>query len=247
MSNKKKIKAEKISLFLDENEHPLKILDKVNIDIFEGYVHALLGPSGSGKSSLLYTLNRLRQINEGNIYLDNMETRTLNILEMRRRVGLVMQKAIFFPGSVCDNILYGPRLLGKEVQDAEYYLQLVGLSSEFAGRDPLTLSGGQQQRVSIARALANHPEVLLLDEPTSALDAQASEHLEEVVTNLCNEQQLTVVWVTHDLHQAQRVAQNVTLLYQGKVQEHGKAEDFFEHPLTPEGRAYLEGRLGGVE
>lgn len=247
MSGKIKIKVENISLFLEENEHALKILDKVSLDIIEGDVHALLGPSGSGKSSLLYTLNRLRQINEGNIYLDNMETRNLNILEMRRRVGLVMQKAIFFSGSVCDNILYGPRLLGKEVEDAEYYLQLVGLNSEFANRDPYTLSGGQQQRVSIARALANHPEVLLLDEPTSALDAQASEHLEDVVTSLCKEQQLTVVWVTHDLHQAQRVAQNVTLLYQGKVQEQGKASDFFKHPLTPEGRAYLEGRLGGVE
>ncbi|WP_434512396.1 phosphate ABC transporter ATP-binding protein [Desulfitobacterium sp. AusDCA] len=247
MSDKIKLKAENISLLFKENELTRKILDNVSLEIHEGQVHALLGPSGSGKSTLLYTLNRLRQINEGNIYIDNIETRSLNILEMRRRVGLVMQKAIFFPGTVCDNILYGPRLIKEELPDPNHYLQFVGLSSDFGNRDPNTLSGGQQQRVSIARALANHPEVLLLDEPTSALDAQACEHLEEVVTNLCKEQRLTVVWVTHDLHQAQRVAENVTLLYQGKVQENGKAADFFEHPLTPEGRAYLEGRLGGVE
>lgn len=247
MSDKVKIKVENISLLLEENERTQRILDNVSFQIYEGQVHALLGPSGSGKSTLLYTLNRLRQIDEGNIYLDNVETRSLDILEMRRRVGLVMQKAIFFTGTVCDNILYGPRLIDEKLPDPNHYLQLVGLSSDFANRDPNTLSGGQQQRVSIARALANHPEVLLLDEPTSALDAQASEHLEEVVTNLCKEQQLTVVWVTHDLRQAQRVAENVTLLYQGKMLENGKATDFFEHPLTLEGRAYLEGRLGGVE
>lgn len=242
-----KLNVENISLVLREKERSLKLLDNVSLKICHGRVRALLGPSGSGKSTLLYTLNRLREISEGKIFLDNTETRLLNVLELRRRVGLVMQKALFFTGTVSDNILYGPRIQGKELPDPDYYLELVGLSSDFADRDPNTLSGGQQQRVSIARALANNPEVLLLDEPTSALDAQASEHLENVVAKLCRERQLTVVWVTHDLQQARRVAQDVTLLYHGKVLEQGEAADFFRQPSTEEGKAYLEGRLGGAD
>lgn len=247
MSNSIKLDVENISLSLKKKEHNLMLLDHVSLKIRRGRVHALLGPSGSGKSTLLYTLNRLREISEGKIYLDDTETRLLNVLELRRRVGLVMQKAIFFPGTVSDNILYGPRIHGKELSDPGYYLELVGLNKDFVNRDPNTLSGGQQQRVSIARALANDSEVLLLDEPTSALDAQASEHLEEVVTHLCQERQLTVVWVTHDLQQAQRVAQDVTLLYRGQMLEQGEASQFFNQPLTEEGIAYLEGRLGGGE
>ncbi|HVJ48551.1 phosphate ABC transporter ATP-binding protein [Desulfitobacterium sp.] len=247
MNDSIKLNVENISLILQERGRFLTLLDHVSLKIRQGRIHALLGPSGSGKSTLLYTLNRLRQISEGEIYLDNTETRSLNILDLRRRVGLVMQKAIFFSGTVSDNILYGPRIQDKELPDPFHYLELVGLNPDFTNRDPNTLSGGQQQRVSIARALANDPEVLLLDEPTSALDAQASEHLEEVVMQLCQECQLTVVWVTHDLHQARRVAQDVTLLYRGQMLEQGEAADFFAQPITVEGRAYLDGRLGGVE
>ncbi|AHF06856.1 phosphate ABC transporter ATP-binding protein [Desulfitobacterium metallireducens DSM 15288] len=242
-----KLSVENISLSLKEKHRDLTLLEHVSLKIREGRVHALLGPSGSGKSTLLYTLNRLREISEGKIYLDETETRLIDVLELRRRVGLVMQKAIFFPGTVSDNILYGAHIQGKELPDPGHYLELVGLNIDFANRDPNTLSGGQQQRVSIARALANDPEVLLLDEPTSALDAQASEHLEEVVTQLCQECQLTVVWVTHDLQQAQRVAQDVTLLYRGHMLEQGEARQFFVQPSTEEGKAYLEGRLGGAE
>lgn len=247
MNNLLKLKIESISLILKKKEQKLVLLDNVGLEVRKGRVHALLGPSGSGKSTLLYTINRLREITSGKIYLDNTETRLLDVHELRRRVGLVMQKAIFFPGTVSDNILYGPRIKGKELPDSGHFLELVGLNPDFAKRDPNTLSGGQQQRVSIARALANGPEVLLLDEPTSALDAQASEHLEEVVTKLCQDRLLTAVWVTHDLQQAQRVAQDVTLLYRGKVIEQGEAHDFFTLPTTDEGRDYLEGRLGGVE
>lgn len=247
MSNHIKLNVENISLILKKNEQRLVLLDHVSLKIRQGRVHALLGPSGSGKSTLLYTINRLREINSGKIYIDNTETCLLDVHELRRRVGIVMQKAIFFSGTVSDNILYGPRIRGKELPDPGHYLELVGLNPDFAKRDPNTLSGGQQQRVSIARALANAPEVLLLDEPTSALDAQASEHLEDIVTKLCQECQLTVVWVTHDLQQAQRVSQDLTLLYRGKMVEQGEAHNFFIQPSTDEGRAYLEGRLGGVE
>ena len=190
----------------------------------------------------------MREIQRGEIALEGEDIRQINVYELRRRIGLVIQKPIFFPGTVGDNILYGPRLWVKDhsaLADPKHYLEMVGLDPDWVERDPNTLSGGQQQRVSLARTLANNPEVLLLDEPTSALDAQASEHLETLITNLCRERELTVIWVTHDVHQAERVASDVTLLYRGKVVEQGSAKRFFSGPSTEEGRTFLAGKLGG--
>lgn len=246
--------VENLTLTISNMNSPsLNLLQEVSLSVKAGRIHALLGPSGSGKSTLLYTLNRLREITEGQIKIDGEDIRSLNILELRRRVGFVMQKAIFFSGTVGDNILYGPRLKTKlnpsrssvPLPDPRFLLQLVGLDPEWVSRDPNTLSGGQQQRVSLARTLANEPEVLLLDEPTAALDTQGSIHLENLITRLCAEHHLTVIWVTHDLRQAQRVAEDVTLLYRGQVIEQNTAAAFFEHPETEKGQAYLAGKLEG--
>lgn len=248
-----KLTVEKVSLTISDSEHSLNLLHEVSLSARVGRIHALLGPSGSGKSTLLYTLNRLREITNGRITLEGTDIRSLDVLDLRRRVGLVMQKAIFFSGNVGDNILYGPMLKTKldparsksSLPDPQSFLQLVGLDPDWVNRNPSTLSGGQQQRVSLARSLANEPEILLLDEPTAALDAQASDHLEDLINRLCNEHQLTVIWVTHDLHQAKRVAHDVTLLYRGRVIEQGEAPAFFEHPETEKGQAYLTGQLEG--
>lgn len=250
-----KIEIIKVGLNVENEGTRLKLLNDVSLTVAEGTIHALLGPSGSGKSTLLYTLNRLREINEGKILLDSEDIRSLDVYELRRRVGLVMQKPIFFPGTVEQNILYGPKLwlkrkekrseTGTELLSAKLFLEWVGLDPAWALRDPNTLSGGQQQRVALARTLANQPEVLLLDEPTSALDANSADLLEKLMMRLCDERQLTVLWVTHDLQQAKRVAQNVTLLYQGEIIEHGEAKKFFAQPETEVGKKYLAGRLGG--
>ncbi|MDR3539430.1 MAG: phosphate ABC transporter ATP-binding protein [Desulfosporosinus sp.] len=243
-----KVELINVSLRLRQDTQDLELLKEVSLGARLGMIHALLGPSGSGKSTLLYAINRLRQIQHGEITLDGKDIRQVNVFELRRRIGLVMQKPIFFPGTVGENILYGPSLWAKDnvtLPDPKLYLELVQLDPDWESREPHTLSGGQQQRVALARTLANNPEVLLLDEPTSALDAQASEHLETLVSNLCRERELTVIWVTHDVHQAERIAQDMTLLYRGRVVEHGPAKRFFAGPSTDEGRAYLAGKLGG--
>lgn len=247
-----KLFVDNVSLTISEKEKPLTLLKDVSFSARAGRVHALLGPSGSGKSTLLYTFNRLREITKGGIYLEGTDIHSLDVLDLRRRVGLVMQKAIFFHGTVGENILYGPRYGPKStfnepnhLPDPRDFLELVGLEPDWVNRNPNTLSGGQQQRVSLARTLANEPEVLLLDEPTSALDAQASSHLEELITRLCFERQLTAIWVTHDLHQAKRVADDVTLLYRGEVIENGVATQFFAQPKTQKGQAYLTGKWEG--
>jgi putative ABC transport system ATP-binding protein len=243
-----KIELKNVSLSLQQDARNIELLKEVSFAARLGVIHALLGPSGSGKSTLLYAINRLREIQDGEINLEGINIQNINVFELRRRIGLVMQKPIFFPGTVGENILYGPRLWSKgnvTLADPKQYLEMVQLDPAWVSRDPNTLSGGQQQRVSLARSLANKPEVLLLDEPTSALDAQASEHLEVLISSLCRKQELTVIWVTHDVHQAERIAQDVTLLYQGRVVEHGDAKRFFAGPGTEEGRIYLAGKLGG--
>ena len=263
MSEEVWLGCRQIERYLREEDSRVHALRGVSLDLEPGSVHAVVGPSGCGKSTLLYTLNRLREPDSGDIYLDGENIAQLEVFDLRRRVGLVMQKAIFFPGSVGDNILYGPglwhkvsvrRSLAKSpvIQEPElavstdprHFLDLVGLDPDWVDRDPATLSGGQQQRVALARTLANNPEVLLLDEPTSALDAQAVEILENLVRRLVREQGLTVIWVTHDLHQARRVATEITLLFRGRLIEQGPAQAFFTEPRTEEGRAYLAGRLG---
>ena len=245
---KMKIELKNVSLSIQQDAQEVELLKDVSLAVRFSMVHALLGPSGSGKSTLLYAINRLRQIQHGDITLEGKDIRQINVFELRRRIGLVMQKPIFFPGTVGENILYGPSLWTKDnetLANPKHYLEMVQLDPDWVARDPNTLSGGQQQRVSLARTLANNPEVLLLDEPTSALDAQASEHLETLITSLCREQALTVIWVTHDVRQAERIAQDVTLLYRGRVVEHGLAKRFFAGPSTEEGRSYLSGKLGG--
>ena len=126
----------------------------------------------------------------------------------------------------------------------EDLLVRVGLDPALVKRDPNTLSGGQQQRLSFARTLANEPEILLLDEPTSALDSEASQIIEEIIRKLCLQQKLSVVWVTHDIRQAQRLAQAVSLIYNGRIVEQAEAKEFFSNPKSPEAKAFLNGGLG---
>lgn len=243
-----KLEAKNVCFRVQQGVQMIEILKDVSLSVRLGTIHALLGPSGSGKSTLLYTINRLREIQKGEITLEGKDIRKIDVYELRRRIGLVLQKPTFFPGTVGENILYGPRLWGKDNStsiDPKSYLEIVQLDPVWISRDPNTLSGGQQQRVSLARTLANNPEVLLLDEPTSALDTQSCEHLEILIQRLCQERKLTVIWVTHDLHQAKRIAHDVTLLHHGRAVEHGDAKCFFAEPKTEEGRAYLAEKAGG--
>jgi ABC-type methionine transport system ATPase subunit len=218
-----------------------EILKDVDIQIHDGEVAAVVGPSGAGKSTLLRTINRLIEPTSGEIYLDGEPTSRLDPLELRRRVGMVFQVPALFGGSVEEAVLYGARLSNEDA-DPGRLLEMVGLSASLAERDPQTLSVGQQQRVAIARALALQPEVLLLDEPTSALDEGARRRIEELVTELNSRLGLTMVFVSHDLSQVERVADRVVVLAEGESMGEWDRENFFSR-AGERARRYIAGRL----
>jgi putative ABC transport system ATP-binding protein len=174
---------------------------------------ALLGPSGSGKSTLLRLLNRLADPDEGTVRFHSTDVRDLDPLELRRRVGLVPQVPAPVPGSVADNVQFGPRLEGREV-DPERPVRLAGLDASFLDRDASRLSVGEQQRVMLARALALEPEVLLLDEPTASLDEGAKAAVEEALRGLNG---VSLVLVTHDAQQAERLSERTIRLEEGRI------------------------------
>ena len=174
---------------------------------------ALVGPSGSGKSTLLRLLNRLADPDEGSVRFHGTDVRELDPLELRRRVGLVPQLPAPVAGTVADNVCFGPRLHGEQV-DPEPPLRLAGLDPSFADRDASRLSVGEQQRVMLARALALEPEVLLLDEPTAALDEDAKQAVEETLAGL---PAVSLVLVTHERAQAERLADRIIRLEGGRI------------------------------
>ena len=192
-----------------------QILRGVSVELAEG-ASCIAGDSGSGKSTLLRLLNRLAEPDAGTIAYRGRPLRSLDVLELRREVALVPQLPALLPGTVAENVAFGPSLVGREVE-AGPLLELAGLPAEFAGRDGDRLSVGEQQRVMLARALALEPRVLLLDEPTSALDARARDRIEETLLDLRARLGLSLVLVTHDLAQAERLADRVIRLEHGRV------------------------------
>ncbi len=190
------------------------MLDDVTLSIPSGST-AVLGPSGSGKSTLLRLLNRLADPDEGTVRFHGTDVRELDPLELRRRVGLVPQLPAPVPGTVAENVSFGPRLEGREV-DPERPVELAGLNRTFLNRDASRLSVGEQQRVMLARALALEPEVLLLDEPTASLDAAAKEAVEDALRSLHG---VSLVLVTHDPGQAERLAERTIHLSGGRVRK----------------------------
>ncbi|WP_411278690.1 phosphate ABC transporter ATP-binding protein PstB [Gemmatimonas sp.] len=232
-------------------------LHNIDLAVRPQSVTALIGPSGSGKSTLLRAINRLNEAlpgarSSGRLLLDgvNVYEPTVDLSELRQRVGMVFQRSNPFPRSVFDNVAYGPRLnaglegraLDDTVEDA---LRRAALWDEVKDRlreNALTLSGGQQQRLCIARALANRPAVLLLDEPTSALDPQATQRIEELLYDL--QPDLTIVIVTHNLHQAARVSRRTALLIDGVLVEETATDQLFTRPSDSRTEAFITGRFG---
>jgi ABC-type methionine transport system ATPase subunit len=218
-----------------------EILAGVDALVPDGEVTAVVGPSGAGKSTLLRAINRLIEPTSGEVYLDGEPTGSLDPLELRRRVGMVFQIPALFGDSVEDAILYGARLAGRNA-DPGRLLEVVGLDPPVSGRRPETLSVGQQQRVAIARALALQPEALLLDEPTSALDEGARRKIEELVGGLNARLGLTMVFVSHDLSQVERIADRVVVLAEGRSEGEWSREDFFSG-AGERARRLIAGRL----
>jgi len=205
------------------------ILSKMSFGIELGERVAIFGPSGAGKSTLIRLLNRLDEPTTGTVYLQGKDYRQIPPRRLRRRLGLVMQQPHLFPGTVADNLRFGPEAHGETLQDDRIEALLEGVDlAGFADREAGSLSGGEAQRVNLARTLANNPEVLLLDEPTSSLDEVARRDVEETIRSVIEAQQITCLLVTHDREQVQRMASRVLRLKDGRLVADGPVEEVLD-------------------
>jgi putative ABC transport system ATP-binding protein len=202
------------------------IVNDISLDVRHCELLGVVGASGSGKSSFLRLLNRLDEPTSGTVYLGDQDYRQIPPPTLRQRVGMVTQRPFLFPGDIASNLRFGPAQRGETLPDSEIasLLERVGLPG-FAARNVANLSGGEQQRVSLARSLANRPEILLLDEPTSALDEQAKVGIEDLIRKLVNENCLTFVLVTHDRDQARRLCHRVAFIEAGRLVRIGTPEE----------------------
>ena len=229
----------------------------INVEIPETRVTAFIGPSGCGKSTLLKWINRMNDIvpsarAEGELTMHelNVLDKTTDVVDLRRRVGMVFQKPNPFPKSIYDNVAFGPRLhmrISRSELDqlVEWALKKAAVWNEVKDRlrkPALGLSGGQQQRLCIARAIAVGPEVLLMDEPCSALDPRSTDAIEELIAEL--RQEYTIVIVTHNMQQAARASDYTAFLYEGDLVEFGPTEDIFTRPKNKQTENYITGRFG---
>jgi putative ABC transport system ATP-binding protein len=194
------------------------LIEDATFEVRTGEVLAIVGPSGSGKTSLLRLLNRLDEPTSGTVFVEGTDYRQIAPRELRRKLGMVTQRPYLFPGTVEQNLRFGPSQRGVDIsqESVEQILAEVGLQG-YGSRDIARLSGGEAQRVSVARTLANSPLVLLLDEPTSALDEVSKLEIETLIQKIMREQKLTCVIVTHDRAQASRLAQRAIILESGRI------------------------------
>jgi phosphate transport system ATP-binding protein len=229
------------------------VLQNINLEIPHRGITVLIGPSGCGKTTLLKCLNRLLELQEnvtisGDIYVDGVSIYgPLDVIALRKKIGLIAQRPFPLPMSIYDNIVYGPRIHGIKKKDilnniVEKNLKAVGLWDEVKTRlksPASSLSIGQQQRLCLARCLAVSPEVILCDEPTSALDPFSAQKIEKTLLELKKE--YTIVLVTHNLRRARRLADYVGFIFMGELIEYGKRTDIFENPTDERTRAYICG------
>lgn len=247
------ISVQGLNVFYDGHQ----ALRDITVDIPEKQITVIIGPSGCGKTTFLRSLDRLIDLVEGvgvtgRILFDgaNVLEKQVDILDIRKRMGLIAQMPDPLPMSIYDNVAYGPRIHGlndkKELDETvESCLKVASLWSEVKDRlakPAAKLSAGQQQRLCLARALAVKPEVLLCDEPTSALDPISAGHIEKQLVAL--KRDYTIVFVTHVLRQARRLADYVIFLYLGELIEHGPTETVLTQPSDPRTKAYVEGAFG---
>ncbi len=249
-----KMSARGVNVFYGEKQ----AIRDVSIDVDMDHVTAFIGPSGCGKSTFLRTLNRMNDTVasarvEGEITLDgeNIYDKSMDVVQLRARVGMVFQKPNPFPKSIYDNVAYGPRIhglaraKGDMDQIVERSLKRAGLWDEVKDRlqdSGTALSGGQQQRLCIARAIAVDPEVILMDEPCSALDPIATAKIEELIHELRG--RYAIVIVTHNMQQAARVSQRTAFFHLGTLVEYGETDQIFTAPRQERTKDYITGRYG---
>jgi len=248
-----KIKVEDFSFYYNGT----KALKNISIDILENQITGIIGPSGCGKSTFLRSLNRMNDVifgskSEGKILIDgeNIYEPNIDVVQIRRKVGMVFQKSNPFPKSIFDNVVYGLRING--IKDKEYIAQKAEKSLKDAAlwnevkdrlnKSAFELSGGQQQRLCIARALAVEPQVLLMDEPASALDPTATLKIEELIQEL--KKKYTIIIVTHNMQQAARISDYTAFFMLGELIEYGITSKIFTNPDKKITEDYITGRFG---
>jgi phosphate transport system ATP-binding protein len=232
-------------------------LKKINIEIPEKMVTAFIGPSGCGKSTFLRTLNRMNDLIEnvkidGEVMIDgvNIYDREIDVVNLRKKVGMIFQKSNPFAKSIYENIAYGPKINGikkKSILDdiVERSLKQAAIWDEVKGRlhnSALSLSGGQQQRICIARTLAVNPDIILMDEPASALDPISTSKIEDLIAGLKKE--YTIVIVTHNMQQAARTSDYTAFFYLGELIEFNRTDHIFSNPEKKQTEDYVTGRFG---
>lgn len=242
---------------MDFYYNDFKALNNINLKIEENKVTALIGPSGCGKSTFIRTLNRMNDLIDGTSHTGeilfegkDIYSSNIDIVELRKDIGMVFQKPNPFPKSIYENVVFGPKRHG--LKDRAKLDELVEKSLKGAAlwdevKDRLdesawSLSGGQQQRLCIARALAMEPDVLLMDEPTSALDPVATAKIEELIEDL--KKKYTIVIVTHSMQQAGRISDNTAFFLMGNIIEYGKTSKIFSNPEDKRTEDYITGRFG---
>jgi phosphate transport system ATP-binding protein len=248
-----KILTENLSLFYGAKQ----ALKSVSLSIPQNKVTALIGPSGCGKSTYLRSLNRMNDLIdgvriEGKVIIDDVDIyhKDVDVVELRKRVGMIFQKSNPFPKSIYDNVAYGPRInnvkhkttLDEIVENSLRRSALWDEVKDDLKKSGLALSGGQQQRLCIARALAVDPEVLLMDEPASALDPIATAKIEELIYQL--KERYTIVIVTHNMQQAARVSDYTAFFYMGELIEYDETKKIFTTPSKKQTEEYITGRFG---
>jgi phosphate transport system ATP-binding protein len=248
-----KVKVNDLTLHYGTNP----ALKNINMEIPEKMVTAFIGPSGCGKSTFLRTLNRMNDLIdnvkiEGEVIIDgiNIYDKDIDVVNLRKKVGMIFQKSNPFAKSVYDNVAFGPRINGisqrnKLDEIVEYSLKQAAIWDEVKGRlhnSALSLSGGQQQRLCIARTLAVNPDIILMDEPASALDPISTSKIEELIHEL--KQQYTIIIVTHNMQQAARTSDFTAFFYLGELIEFNKTELMFSNPAKKQTEDYISGRFG---
>ena len=252
LNTQNKIQVNNLDLFYGD----FQALKGVNFSLYEQEVAALIGPSGCGKSTFIRVINRMNDLIPscritGEVFLDGEDIYgSMDVTDLRRRVGMVFQKPNPFNMSLFDNVAYGPRMQG--LRDKRKLADLVETSLKKAAlwdevKDRLkkpaqALSGGQQQRLCIARSIAMEPEIILMDEPTSALDPIATGRIEELITELKKE--FSIIIVTHAMHQAARVSSKTAFFLLGELIEFGNTKEVFTNPRDKRTEDYISGRFG---
>jgi len=248
-----KISAQNINFFYGKT----KALKNISLDVYEKQVTAFIGPSGCGKSTFIRLLNRMNDLIpgskvEGRIMMDGFDINhpKTDVVDLRRRVGMVFQKPNPFPKSIYENMAYGLTIGG--IRDKAFIEQRVVTSLKRAAlfddvkdrlnESALTLSGGQQQRLCIARCLVVEPEVILFDEPCASLDPISTRKIEELLLEL--KKDYTIVIVTHNMQQAARVSDYTAFMYLGELIEYDLTEKIFTVPKERMTEEYLSGKFG---